>query len=189
MKDAFAVWLTGLPGSGKSTLAAALRTLLLARGVDAAILDSDELRRILTPRPRYDDRERDLFYRSVARLAARLVRRGVPVIVAATASRRAWRDAARELIPRFVEVFVDCPPAVCATRDPKGLYRRAARREAKNVPGLDAPYEPPEAPEVTVRGDSPGPRPAALRIVRALEALRYIEGYPGRPRRTRSYTA
>ncbi|MBE7528532.1 MAG: adenylyl-sulfate kinase [Ardenticatenaceae bacterium] len=43
------IWFTGLPGSGKSTLASALRQRLAAQGIPVQVLDSDELRRQLTP--------------------------------------------------------------------------------------------------------------------------------------------
>jgi adenylylsulfate kinase len=60
---AFAVWITGLPASGKSTLAAAIKTQLAAIGIDVAVLESDELRKVFTPDPCYDEKERDVFYR------------------------------------------------------------------------------------------------------------------------------
>ncbi|NIN68803.1 MAG: adenylyl-sulfate kinase, partial [Anaerolineae bacterium] len=50
-KDGFALWLTGLPASGKTSLAHALRLQLAERGIRVALLDSDRLRRILTPQP------------------------------------------------------------------------------------------------------------------------------------------
>jgi adenylylsulfate kinase-like enzyme len=50
-----------------------------------------------------------------------------------------------------VEVFVDAPLAVCETRDPKGLYQKARAGELKGFTGVDAPYEPPEDPEIVVR--------------------------------------
>ena len=56
MKPAFAVWITGLPASGKSTIARALVHELGSRGVDdVAVLESDALRRVLTPAPTYSD--------------------------------------------------------------------------------------------------------------------------------------
>ncbi|MCL5885404.1 MAG: adenylyl-sulfate kinase [Deltaproteobacteria bacterium] len=189
MPDAFAVWITGLPASGKSTLAAALRKELLDRGIDAAILESDDLRKILTPRPRYDDRERDVFYGAMARLAGRLVSHGVSAIVAATANRRAWREAARARIPNFLEVFVDCPLSVCLARDPKGIYRGGIRGASGRVPGLTVDYEPPRAPEVTVRGDSERPEEAARRIVRALAEKGYLPRQGARSRSAFSYAA
>lgn len=146
------VWLTGLPASGKSTLAARLRERLEALGRAAVVLDGDEVRQALWPRPGYSEEERDAFYRTLGGLAALLARQGLMVLVAATAPRRAHREAARALWPRFVEVFVDVPAEECARRDPKGLWARARAGEAPTLPGAGAIYEPPEAPEVRAAG-------------------------------------
>src|SRR5689334_3243824 len=62
---AFAVWITGLPASGKSTLVTALRTQLADRGIDVAVLESGVLRQIFTLHPRYDEQEREAFYRQM----------------------------------------------------------------------------------------------------------------------------
>ena len=106
-KRAFAVWITGLPASGKSTLAAALNKLLAARGVDVAVLESDALRQVFTPRPLYNDEERDRFYQQMVFVGRLLIQHGVPVIFDATAAnRRAHRDRAREQIRQFLEVYV-----------------------------------------------------------------------------------
>ena len=48
----------------------------------------------------------------------------------------------------FVEVFVNTPIAVCESRDPKGLYKKARAGEIRNFTGIDSPYEPPENPEI-----------------------------------------
>jgi adenylylsulfate kinase len=144
----FALWLTGLPSSGKSILARALGGRLEEAGVVVEVLDSDDLRGVLTPEPTYSADERDWFYATLLFIASLLVRNGVNVIIAATASRRAYREAARAHLPRFGEVFVDCPPRVCRERDPKGLWEKADRGEITSLPGAGAPYEPPLEPEV-----------------------------------------
>jgi adenylylsulfate kinase len=77
---AFAVWITGLPASGKSSVAAALKAQLAARGIDAVVLESDVLRQIFTVHPRYDEAERDVFYRQISYVGELLVKHGVPVI-------------------------------------------------------------------------------------------------------------
>jgi adenylylsulfate kinase len=173
-REAFAVWITGLPASGKSTLAAVLAAKLRGRGVDCAVLESDALRPILTPHPRYDQEERDRFYRQMAWVGALLVRHGVPVIFDATASRRVYRDEARRQIPRFVEVYVACPLAICMARDPKGIYQKGSEGSATDVPGLQAAYEPPLAPEVEVRGDQEAAEAAAERVVSKLIERRLV---------------
>ena len=79
----------------------------------------------------------------------------------ATANRRRYRDAARTGIARFAEVYVDTPLEVCRARDPKGLYR--TRDEA--LPGVQAAYEPPLAPELVVHGAQGTPADSAERIL------------------------
>jgi adenylylsulfate kinase len=161
----FAVWLTGLSGSGKSAIARALLEMLHARGVEAAVLESDVMRTQLTPFPRYDEPDRDFFYTALAALGTLIVSKGRPVIFDATANRRAYRDAARKSIARFAEVYVDTPLEVCAARDTKGLYRKGA---TATLPGVQAPYEPPLAPELVVHGDRGTPQEAASAIVELL---------------------
>jgi adenylylsulfate kinase len=173
-ETAFAVWITGLPASGKSTVAQALSAELDGRGIRAAVLESDAVRREIAPNAGYFDAERDAFYATVAYLARVLVLHGVPVIVDATANRRAYRDRVRAAIPRFLEVHVRCPIAVCQERDPKGIYRRGEAGTAQDVPGVSAPYEPPLTPEVVVDGERDDPVAAARRIVAALEEKEYL---------------
>ncbi|OQW32836.1 MAG: hypothetical protein A4E19_05640 [Nitrospira sp. SG-bin1] len=148
--DGFAVWLTGLPASGKSTIAAALKRKLEALRFSVEVLESDAARRVLTPTPTYSSAERDLFYRALAFMGAKLVSYGVTVIFDATANKRSYRDFARSLIPRFIEVAVECPLAVAMQRDYKGTYQRGQRGESSTVPGLQDPYEAPVNPEVRI---------------------------------------
>ena len=173
-RDTFAVWITGLPASGKSTIAANLTAQLCDRGVDVAVLESDALRRIFTPHPRYDPEERDIFYQQMVYVGVLLTQHGVPVIFDATASRRVYRDWARQRISKFVEVYVECPLATCIARDPKGIYRRAREGEAETVPGLQTAYEAPEKPEVVVHGDRDAPEGAARRVITKLVELGYV---------------
>jgi len=156
----FVVWLTGLSGSGKSAIATELMGLL----PQASRLESDVMRTQLTPHADYGDADRDFFYGALADIARLLYERNRPVIIDATANRRAYRDAARRAIPRFAEVYVDTPLEVCAARDPKGLYKTAGA-----LPGVQAPYEPPLAPELVVHGDRGTPRDGANEILGLLE--------------------
>jgi adenylylsulfate kinase len=182
-KPAFAVWITGLPSSGKSTVAAALVKQLEALGVDAAVLESDELRKVFTPHPVYSEGEREKFYHAMAYVGTLLVDHGVPVIFDATANRRAYRDRARHQIGRFIEVYLDCPIAVCVQRDPKGLYRKAQAGATSTLPGIQASYEEPERPDVVVGGDRDAPPEAAQKIVSALIAKGYLSGTQPSPER------
>lgn len=169
-RTGFAIWITGLPASGKSTISRELAKKLGERNILAVILESDKLRKILTPDANYSPEERDRFYRMMVQLGDLLVRSGVNVIFDATANKRKYRDHARGLIPKFMEVYVRCPLEVCMERDPKGIYRRAAAGTAAAVPGLQAPYEPPLNPEVTLDGEAP-PESGADGILEKLAQL------------------
>ena len=144
------IWITGLPASGKSTIVAALRPRLEGLGLIVDVLESDEVRRLLTPEATYSAEERDLFYRALAFTGQRLIVHGITVVFDATASRQAYRDFARAMIPRFIEVAVECPLAVCMQRDRKGTYDKGLRGESATVPGLQAPYESPANPEARI---------------------------------------
>ncbi|MEW6544740.1 MAG: adenylyl-sulfate kinase [Nitrospirota bacterium] len=166
--SAFAIWLTGLPASGKSAIAAALKPRLEALGRHVEVLESDELRRVLTPSATYSREERDLFYRALAVMGSRLVANRVTVIFDATANRRAYRDFARSLIPGFLEVAVECPLEVCMARDRKGTYRKGQAGDSRTVPGLQEAYEPPLAPEVRIDSLQTTPEKAADLILSVL---------------------
>ena len=62
---------------------------------------------------------------------------------------------ARQLIgeDNFIEVFVDTPMQICEERDPKGLYKKAREGKLPNFSGISSPYEAPENPDVTIRGN------------------------------------
>ncbi len=155
-------------------MARALKAQLGERGVDATVLESDLLRKIVAESPSYDEQGRDAFYRLLTETGVGLTAQGLPVIFDATASRRLHRDRARQQIPRFLEVYVECPLATCLSRDPKGIYRQAREGTAVNVPGLQAVYEPPEAPDILIHGDRDAPEAAAARVIEKLAAKGYL---------------
>ena len=161
---AFAIWITGLPVSGKSTIVSALKPLLEGLGLTVEVLESDEVRRVITPIPTYSEAERDLFYRVLAFTGQKLVAHGVTVVFDATASRRAYRDVARSMIPRFIEVSVECPLAICMERDRKGTYLKGQLGESVTVPGLQSPYEAPINPDLRIDSAIISPGEAAGRI-------------------------
>jgi bifunctional enzyme CysN/CysC len=155
--DARVVWLTGLPGAGKSTIAHALERRLNRLGVHTYLLDGDELRAGLTKDLGFTPADRAENVRRVAEVARLMHDAGLVVIVALVSPFRADRDAARELFAdgEFVEVWVDTPFAVCADRDPKGLYAKARAGRLPNMTGVGQGYEPPTHPHLVVTGTGP----------------------------------
>ena len=164
------VWITGLPASGKTTLARALVTALEAEGIRATLVDSDEVRAVLTPQPSYEPNERAVVYRALAYLARRLDEAGVVPIVAATAHARKIRDETRAVCGGFFLVHARASQAVCEARDPKHLYREARSRTDGAMPGIHVAYEAPTDANVEVDTAVGSPEAGAKVVVDALKA-------------------
>ena len=153
----FIVWLTGLSGSGKSTLSRVIECELFARGLNAFMLDGDNLRHGLNSNLGFSPVDRSENIRRAAEAGRLLALAGHVAIIALISPYRQDRLAARKIAHagglEFVEVYVDAPLEVCEQRDPKNLYRRARAGEIRDLTGIDAPYQPPENPEIHVRTD------------------------------------
>src|ERR687891_1571010 len=165
------VWFTGLPASGKSTIAAGIEAALLNQGRSAYVLDGDTLRHGLNGDLGFSAEDRTENVRRTAEVSALLADAGVVVLVALVSPYRADRAAARAAHARrdlpFLEVWVATSLEECERRDPKGLYARARAGELSGMTGVDDPYEPPESPDVVVRGDEPLEE-AVARVIAAL---------------------
>jgi adenylylsulfate kinase len=151
-----ALWITGLPGSGKSTVADALKNT----HPEFTILRMDELRKVVTPEPTYSDSEREIVYRALVFLAKKLTELGHHVAIDATGNLRRWRDLARGIIPKYIEVYLRCPLELCMKREKLRLERREAPKdiykkgtEGWPVPGMVVPYEEPLSPEIVIDTD------------------------------------
>ena len=176
--EGWAIWITGLPGSGKSTVARLLRQNLNERGVRSQILSSDAIRKTLTPNPNYSEDERDMIYSAIAFVAKMLTENSVNVIIDATGNRRRYRDNCRSQLSRYLEVYLRCPLNVCISREesrketflaPRDIYRKAKSGVSHTVPGLGAPYEAPENPEIAVHSERQSPEEIVEVIVNKME--------------------
>lgn len=151
------VWLTGLSGAGKSTIAQALEGELFARGMHTYVLDGDNIRHGLNSNLGFSPEDRIENIRRVSEVAKLMADSGAIAITAFISPYRMDRQRAREIALQsdadFIEVFVDAPLQVCEERDPKHLYKKARAGEIREFTGIDAPYEAPEDPEITVRTD------------------------------------
>jgi adenylyl-sulfate kinase len=170
--NGFAVWITGLPSSGKTTVALLVEQELRARALRVERLDSDVMRRWLTPDLGYSLEDRWKNVRRVAFVARLLARNDVAVLCALVAPLRAMREEARQEIGRFVEVYCRCPLEVLVERD--ASYSRALRGEIAAFTGVSSPYEEPQAPEVLLETDRETPQQSARKVVLTLETLGYI---------------
>lgn len=141
----FVVWLTGFSGSGKSTIANALEVALFERGVRSFCLDGDNTRLGINKDLGFSTVDRTENIRRVAEMAKLFLESGTIVITSFISPLISDRAMAKSIIgdADFVEVFINCPLAICENRDVKGLYAKARRGEIKNFTGIDSPFEPP----------------------------------------------
>jgi bifunctional enzyme CysN/CysC len=148
------IWLTGLSGSGKSTIANALEKKLFAMGIHSYVLDGDNIRLGLNKDLGFTREDRAENVRRVAEVAHTLYDAGLVTIVALVSPYASDRGQAKALFPEgdFSEVWVKTPAEVCAERDPKGLYRKAAAGELPNLTGVGQEYEAPETAQLVLDG-------------------------------------
>ena len=148
------IWLTGLSGSGKSTIANALEKQLFALGMHAYILDGDNMRLGLNKDLGFTREDRAENVRRVSEVAHSLYDAGLIIIVALVSPFAADRQQAKSLFPDgdFEEVWVKTPAEVCAERDPKGLYKKAAAGDLPNLTGVGQEYEAPRSAGLVLDG-------------------------------------
>ncbi|MGI8990204.1 MAG: adenylyl-sulfate kinase [Bryobacteraceae bacterium] len=174
MHKGFTLWFTGLSGSGKSTLSEIVFARLREQEAKVELLDGDVVRTNLSQGLGFSKEDRDTNIRRIGFVCELLSRNGVIAIVAAISPYRAVREEVRARIPNFVEVYVECPVAVLAGRDVKGLYRKALAGEIAQFTGVSDPYEPPANPEVAIRSDRESLDESVAKVWDKLKDLRYI---------------
>jgi len=134
------VWISGIPAAGKTTLGQAL-----AEELGADLIDSHDLRVARADQ----DFSREGRRKNVVMLAVEAGLRssigGVDVVVACISPYRDDRMVARYIAEamneKFFCVWLQCSVHVAEARDMKGLYFMARTGKAKNVTGVDDPYE------------------------------------------------
>ncbi len=175
-QQGFTVWFTGLSGSGKSTIAEMLYHEFQARGLKTEILDGDVVRQNLSKGLGFSKEDRDTNIMRIGFVANLLTRNGVAAICCPISPYKETRDANRELIGNFVEVYVHATIEELAEhRDPKGLYKKALAGEIKGFTGVDDPYEVPENPELVVDTMTETPEESLQNVLRTLVKLGYLE--------------
>jgi sulfate adenylyltransferase len=169
------IWFTGLSGSGKSSTADVLVSLLMEYGKQVTLLDGDVIRTHLSKGLGYSKEDRDTNILRIGFVAGEIVRHSGVVICAAISPYRSTRNEARKMVgDNFVLVYMDTPIEICEQRDSKGLYAKARRGELKGFTGVDDPYEPPIAPEITLHTINISPEDNAHIIIDQLKTQRYL---------------
>ena len=91
--------------------------------------------------------------RRIGEVAKLFMEAGVIVLTAFISPFREDRNQVRAMVPpgEFIEIYCQCPIEVCEQRDVKGLYKKARGGEINQFTGISSAYEPPDAPELTVK--------------------------------------
>jgi adenylylsulfate kinase len=165
------IWFTGLSASGKSTIAHIVEKQLHERGCSTYVLDGDNVRHGLCADLTFCAEDRAENIRRIGEMVRLFVDAGIIVLTAFISPYRQDRQQVRSLLSdgQFLEIHVDCPPEVCATRDQKGIYQKAQAGIIKEFTGVSAPYEPPENPELVIQSHEEDAKAAAKKVVELIE--------------------
>jgi adenylylsulfate kinase len=156
---AWTIWITGLPGSGKTTIAGRVAEGLAGLGLPIVLLDLAEIHEFVLGGRMAVPTEEDILHRTLVASAKLLTDVGIPVIIDATAPRRQWRQLARQVIERFAEVQLVCPPEICMDREravrwtPVMCAHGGRPRGLRGAPDIVFTYEPAVDAELTLRTD------------------------------------
>jgi len=123
----------------------------------AYVLDGDNMRLGLNKDLGFTREDRAENVRRVSEVTHLLYDAGLITIVALVSPYAEDRNQAKALFPEsaFAEVWVKTPATVCAERDPKGLYKKAASGQLPNLTGVGQVYEEPETADLVLDGTLP----------------------------------
>ncbi len=138
------IWLTGLSASGKSTTAMAVAKELDKFNRRITLLDGDIIRTNLSKGLGFSKNDRDANILRIGFVASEIVKHGGLVICPCISPYKKTREKVRAMVGtnQFIEIYISTPLDICESRDPKGLYEKARKREILNFTGIDDPYEP-----------------------------------------------
>jgi adenylylsulfate kinase len=171
------IWLVGLSGSGKSTLAGNIETVLHQKGYKTYLLDGDNVRLGLNNDLGFSSKDRTENIRRIAEVARLFNEAGIIVLSAFISPLESDRNQARELIgvENFIEIFVHCPLHICEKRDVKGLYAKARKGLIPNFTGIDAPFENPKQPNLTISTEAEAPAASLKKLLDFIEPKLTLE--------------
>ena len=182
-QQGFTLWFTGLPCAGKTSLSDAVERELRVAGHRVEHLDGDVIRKELSLDLTFSKEDRATNIQRAAFIASLLSRNGVATLVSFVSPYSQMRQAARERIENFMEVYVLCPMNVCEKRDVKGMYKLARAGKIKDFTGISDPYEEPVNPEIIVDTDTADIETCVKQILDYLKDRNFIN-----PKKSVKYT-
>jgi adenylylsulfate kinase len=166
-------WLTGLSGSGKTTIAIGIEKELNKLGYLTQILDGDNVRTGINNNLDFTDKGRKENIRRIAEVSKLFLHCGIIVIDCFVSPIEEMRNNARDIIGNndFIEIYINAPLEVCESRDTKGLYKKARKGEIKDFTGINAPFEPPQNPDIEIKTNELSIKESINKIVKYILPL------------------
>jgi len=149
------IWFTGLSGAGKTTVSRVLEKELFLKGFFCQIMDGDNIRSGINSNLSFTEEDRKENIRRIAEISKLYLHSGIITINSFITPTPEMRDIPRAIIgkPDLIEVYINAPLNVCEDRDVKGLYKKAREGKIINFTGIDAPFVPPQNPELVLHTD------------------------------------
>ena len=164
MKKGTTYFFTGLSGAGKTTIGGELYRRLKAKNNATVLLDGDQTRPVFNEDSGYDAASRLRGAHRTFRVCKMLNDQGIDTVVCSICMFGEVRQWNRENIENYREIYVKVTRETLFKRDKKGLYSSGA----KNVMGIDLPFDEPKSPDLIIENDGQDTPDA---IVDRLEAL------------------
>lgn len=144
------VWITGLHGSGKNNLAYSLEKKLFDLGATVVLIDGFTIRSGLSRELDFSPSDRAEHLRRVAHICRLLNDQGIVTICSFISPDEKVRNQVAEIVEkdRFHLVFMDSDLEYCRKNKPE-LYELSDKGKISGLPGVDIPFEKPEAAAVT----------------------------------------
>jgi adenylyl-sulfate kinase len=145
------IWITGLHGSGKTDVAYMLEKRLFDLGHVTVLLDGHNIRSGLSRELDYSSADRAEHLRRVAEVCRLLNRQGIITICTFISPLKDTRRQIEEIIgkDKFSLVYMATDLETSKKNKPD-LYKKAEDGKLQHLAGVDAPYEVPENPDVTL---------------------------------------
>lgn len=171
--EPFVIWLTGLTSSGKNELAIEVVKQIKDMGLKVDLLDGHSVRKFF-PEAGFSKDEVNYHIKRVGYLAHTLEKNGVIVVASFLSPYLESRQKVRGLCNNFNEIFVDASLEYCRKRDKDGVYALYELGKITNLPGMDASYERPDTPELTLLPDKEKKKEMVKKVMSLVE--KYIDG-------------
>ena len=169
--------LIGLHGAHKRPIAFALERKLHNEGRAVHVMEGYNTHVGLSIDLEFRPHDCSENMRRVAEVARLFNETGHISICALTAHEATDREMFRKVVgqDRLLEVYLSAPIEYCRKNDGSGLYARADAGEVSHVPGVTAPFEVPEKPDLVLPTHEVSQEKSVDALVKLLQDRKFIK--------------